>query len=49
MLTWLVNNSNNEFIQRVSDEDKREECEFFNTRLSVHGVGRQDLKGSVRG
>jgi hypothetical protein len=31
MLTYLYKNNNIESLQRVSDEDKRKECEFCNT------------------
>jgi len=39
MLTYLAKNNNNESIQRVSDENKRKECEFCNNLCHCIGLG----------
>jgi len=49
MLTYIAKNNSNESIHTVSDEDKRKECDFYNTLRQFIGVGRQVLKRCVRG
>ena len=49
MLTYLATNNNNESIQRVSDEDKRPECEYRNTLCVCMELGDKFLKRNIRG
>jgi hypothetical protein len=49
VLTYLSKNNSNESISRVTDEDKRKECDFCNPLCQCTGVGRKVLIRCVRG